>query len=171
MSLLPAFRDGLRTLVAAGVVPALCGSHAAQVHGLGRGTEDIDLLVANAEVEQALDALGRAGWRIGRTAAGPGPGVRGVAQRTGVDDVVRLRILVPGSAASPRMESTILGGHPLRVVGKDERFWLATERLGPARPRSAGMIPMGDVLRRLDGIRDLALALADGMSPRRVGGS
>jgi hypothetical protein len=170
MSLLSALREALRILAAVDVVPTLCGSHAAQMHGVGWGTEDIDLLVADAEAEQALGALERAGWRVVPTAAGVGSRVRGVVQRTGAVDPVRLRILVPGSGSSLRTVPMTLDGHLLRVVNSDEHSWLATERLGPARPRSAGMIPMGDVLRRLDGIRDLALALADGMSPRRVVG-
>jgi len=62
--------DAVDALGAAGVPYALCGGLALAVHGIARATEDIDLLVPEAEVEAALAALSRAGFSL---RAGPIP--------------------------------------------------------------------------------------------------
>lgn len=60
--------DELRTVVArleqAGVDYALCGGVAVTIHGFVRATRDIDLLVAEADVERVLDLLRPEGWRF-----------------------------------------------------------------------------------------------------------
>lgn len=60
--------DELRSVVArleqAGVDYALCGGVAVTIHGFVRATRDIDLLVAEQDVERILELLRPEGWRF-----------------------------------------------------------------------------------------------------------
>ncbi len=62
--------DAVDALVQDGVPHALCGGLALAVHGVARATEDIDLLVPEADLDRAFTALGRAGFTL---RAGPIP--------------------------------------------------------------------------------------------------
>lgn len=58
------FNRVIGALEQAGVDYALCGGLALAVHGVARSTKDIDLLVEEASVPAALDALAPLGFRF-----------------------------------------------------------------------------------------------------------
>jgi hypothetical protein len=51
-------------LVRAGVRHAICGGVAVTIHGATRSTKDIDILIAPADVEAALDAVRPIGYKF-----------------------------------------------------------------------------------------------------------
>jgi hypothetical protein len=61
-----ALRRSSSALKADAVPFALAGSYALWVHGAPESVHDVDLVVAERTVEQAVDSLGRAGFRVER---------------------------------------------------------------------------------------------------------
>jgi predicted nucleotidyltransferase len=59
--------DAVRALDTAAIPYLLIGGLASSVHGRPRATEDIDLLVKQADADRALETLSRAGFEIERT--------------------------------------------------------------------------------------------------------
>jgi hypothetical protein len=88
--------DGTFELIAgslekAGIRFLLAGGFAVNMHGYARGTEDLDLIVAENNQTRADDALGRAGFRLFRKADvvcryEPPPGMRFVVDVLPVND-------------------------------------------------------------------------------------
>jgi len=63
MDITEEFKLALATVRKAGVEYALCGGFALAAYGIVRATEDIDLLVRDADVPTLSEALGKLGYR------------------------------------------------------------------------------------------------------------
>ncbi|HEY5284380.1 MAG TPA: hypothetical protein VIM14_16425, partial [Polyangia bacterium] len=63
MNLVSELHTVAAALVRAGIRHAICGGVAVTIHGATRSTKDIDILIAPADVDKALDAVRAIGYK------------------------------------------------------------------------------------------------------------
>ena len=64
MNLVAELHAVVAALVRSGIRHAICGGVAVTIHGATRSTKDIDILIAPADVEKALDVVRPLGYRF-----------------------------------------------------------------------------------------------------------
>lgn len=115
------------TLAAAQIRYAICGGVAVTIHGATRSTKDIDILIAPADVDRALDAVRAIGYKF---AALPLVFDEGTARERHVQRVSKIEdgehllldFLLERDAFAGLLANTIevdLPEGPLQVVGRE----------------------------------------------------
>ena len=114
-------------LEGAGIRYAVCGGLAVTIHGAVRTTQDIDLLVAPADVERVFAAISPLGFAFRALEvvfeAGT-PRERSVHQATKIvgTDHLLVDVIVAGSSFADMLDDRVaiaLPGGPLAVVSRD----------------------------------------------------
>jgi len=113
----------VEALDAAGIAYALAGGLAVSIHTTPRATEDIDILIARADLDPVVRALQPAGFRPAGRPMQVAAGRLEIQRLTKINgaDLLPLDLLMPNDPALAALltdrTSLTLEGHPLWVVG------------------------------------------------------
>ena len=113
----------VEALDAAGIAYALAGGLAVSIHTTPRATEDIDILIARADLDPVVRALQPAGFRPAGRPMQVAAGRLEIQRLTKIDgaDLLPLDLLMPNDPALAALltdrTSLTLEGHPVWVVG------------------------------------------------------
>ncbi|MBI2162308.1 MAG: nucleotidyltransferase family protein [Candidatus Rokubacteria bacterium] len=113
----------VEALDAAGIAYALAGGLAVSIHTTPRATEDIDILIARADLDPVVRALQPAGFRPAGRPMQVAAGRLEIQRLTKINgaDLLPLDLLMPNepalAALLPDRTSLTLEGHPVWVVG------------------------------------------------------
>ncbi|MHB8841967.1 MAG: nucleotidyl transferase AbiEii/AbiGii toxin family protein [Candidatus Aquicultor sp.] len=128
------FKEAAEKLDEGGVDFILCGGIAVRVYGRERETTDVDFLVRESDVNEALELLGEAGFEIKRTDR------RWLFQafkdHTKVDLIFEAMgnvRLTPEVEAHTRSEE--LGGYTYKVISPEDMLIMKAHSLSEERPR------------------------------------
>jgi len=115
----------VEALDAAGIAYALAGGLAVSIHTTPRATEDIDILIARADLDRIVQALQPTGFRPAGRPMQVAAGRLEIQRLTKIDgaDLLPLDLLMPNDPALAALltdrTSLTLEGHPVWVVGLD----------------------------------------------------
>jgi hypothetical protein len=124
-------------LVRAGIRHAICGGVAVTIHGATRSTKDIDILIAPADVEKALDVVRAIGYRF---AALPLVFDEGTARERHVQRVSKIEggeHLVLDFLLEQNAFAGLLA-NPVEVVLPEGSLWVVPREVLLAMKRMAG---------------------------------
>lgn len=113
----------VEALDAAGIAYALAGGLAVSIHTTPRATEDIDILIARADLDRIVQALQPTGFRPAGRPMQVAAGRLEIQRLTKIDgaDLLPLDLLIPTDPALAALltdrASLALEGHPVWVVG------------------------------------------------------
>ena len=113
----------VEALDAAGIAYALAGGLAVSIHTAPRATEDIDILIARADLDPVVRALQPAGFRPAGRPMQVAAGRLEIQRLTKINgaDLLPLDLLMPNDPALAALltdrTSLTLEGHPMWVVG------------------------------------------------------
>lgn len=113
----------VEALDAAGIAYALAGGLAVSIHTTPRATEDIDILIARADLDPVVRALHPAGFRPAGRPMQVAAGRLEIQRLTKIDgaDLLPLDLLMPTDPALAALLTDRTGlaleGHPVWVVG------------------------------------------------------
>ena len=113
----------VEVLGAAGIAYALAGGLAVSIHTTPRATEDIDILIARADLDRIVQALQPTGFRPAGRPMQVAAGRLEIQRLTKIDgaDLLPLDLLMPNDPALAALltdrTSLTLEGHPVWVVG------------------------------------------------------
>jgi len=113
----------VEVLDAAGIAYALAGGLAVSIHTTPRATEDIDILIARADLDPVVRALQPAGFRPAGRPMQVAAGKLQIQRLTKINgaDLLPLDLLMPNDPALAALltdrTSLTLEGHPVWVVG------------------------------------------------------
>ena len=113
----------VEALDAAGIAYALAGGLAVSIHTTPRATEDIDILIARADLDRIVQALQPTGFRPAGRPMQVAAGRLEIQRLTKIDgaDLLPLDLLMPNDPALAALltdrTSLTLEGHPVWVVG------------------------------------------------------
>ena len=116
-------RGIVEALDAAGIAYALAGGLAVSIHTAPRATEDIDILIARADLDPVVRALQPAGFRPAGRPMQVAAGRLEIQRLTKINgaDLLPLDLLMPNDPALAALltdrTSLSLEGHPAWVVG------------------------------------------------------
>jgi len=116
-------RGIVEALDAAGIAYALAGGLAVSIHTAPRATEDIDILIARADLDPVVRALHPAGFRPAGRPMQVAAGRLEIQRLTKINgaDLLPLDLLMPNDPALAALltdrTSLSLEGHPAWVVG------------------------------------------------------
>lgn len=137
MNLVSELHTVAAALVRAGIRHAICGGVAVTIHGATRSTKDIDILIAPADVEKALDVVRAIGYRF---AALPLVFDEGTARERHVQRVSKIEggeHLVLDFLLEQNAFAGLLA-NPVEVVLPEGSLWVVPREVLLAMKRMAG---------------------------------
>ncbi|HEY3375487.1 MAG TPA: nucleotidyl transferase AbiEii/AbiGii toxin family protein [Candidatus Aquicultor sp.] len=145
------FMEAAKTLDDAGIDFVLCGGIAVRLYGRVRETTDVDFLISEEDVDQALEFLGEAGFKIKRT--DPRWLFQAFKDTSKVDLIfeamgaVRLSEEVREHAKPAEIE-----GYTYRVIAPEDLLIMKAHSLSEERPRD--LFDAFSIIKETDGKLD-----------------